>query len=273
MQELNLNELQTIGLKILIDFHNFCSNSDLKYSLAYGTLIGAIRHKGFIPWDDDIDVIMPRPDYERFCKTYKSNKYKISSYECDSDCRVTFCRVYDDNLTIVKSFIPWNKKEHGAWIDVFPVDAAEDDYDEFSKRVAHIYKSFKKLQRHRRGILHFSSSLNTKSLFHLLIKKIIYMNGALVTIYMKKVIKEATKYKFGSTHHWGLIAFNSYGNRDYHKNELFADIIDVDFEHFKFKALVGYDEYLRNIYGDYMQLPPEEDRKPKQTYLHVYWKE
>ena len=68
------------------------------------------------------------------------------------------------------------------------------------------------------------------------------------------------------------VFIDTYGIKDYHHNSLFEDIIDVDFEQYSFKSLKGYDEYLRNLYGDYMQLPPEKDRKPRQSYMHVYWK-
>ncbi len=74
MKELTLSDVKAVSLDILKDVHEFCIAHDIKYSLAYGTLIGAIRHKGFIPWDDDIDIVMPRPDFERFFKEYKSEK-------------------------------------------------------------------------------------------------------------------------------------------------------------------------------------------------------
>ena len=70
MQELTLKELQQASLDILKDVHSFCEANQIQYSIAYGTLIGALRHKGFIPWDDDVDIVMPRPDFERFCKIY-----------------------------------------------------------------------------------------------------------------------------------------------------------------------------------------------------------
>ena len=80
MKEMTLREVQLFELDILKDVHEFCMANHINYSLAYGTLIGAIRHKGFIPWDDDRDIVMPRPDHDRFCRTYKSEAgYEIFS--------------------------------------------------------------------------------------------------------------------------------------------------------------------------------------------------
>ena len=95
MKEMTLREVQLFGLEILKDVHHFCTLNGIRYSLAYGTLLGAIRHKGFIPWDDDIDIVMPRPDYEKFCKTFKSDAgYDIFS-PVEGDCYLGYARVCD----------------------------------------------------------------------------------------------------------------------------------------------------------------------------------
>ena len=273
MRELTLKELQDFCLNILDDVHHFCVSNNIRYSLAYGTLIGAIRHKGFIPWDDDVDIIMPRPDYERFCKTYKSVKYKVSSYEVDSDCRMTYARVFDDNRTIVKSYLPWNKKEHGAWIDLFPLDGAEDNYEEYKGRVSAISQVFDKLQFRRSILANVSFRFNFITNAKIIIKKILCFNTNFNQL-IETIIGLSKRIEYGKTHHWGMTVFiDSYGIKDYHESILFEDVVDVEFEGHLFKSLIGYDAYLRNMYGDYMLLPPEDERVARQTYLHVYWKE
>ena len=80
MKAISQEEIRSIQIAILNSVDAFCRKNNLKYSLAYGTLIGAVRHKGFIPWDDDIDIIMPRPDYDRFVAKYKDSVYDVLSY-------------------------------------------------------------------------------------------------------------------------------------------------------------------------------------------------
>lgn len=127
MKELTLRELQNEELNILKDVHSFCKKNNIRYSLYGGTLIGALRHKGFIPWDDDIDIIMPRPDYDRFCKNYKSVNYKVADMHSEKSFMLAFARVYDDKRTTSISTYPWISKDVGVWIDVFPADGLSLD--------------------------------------------------------------------------------------------------------------------------------------------------
>ena len=100
MKEMTTTDIQQVSLDILKDVHSFCQKEGIKYSLAYGTLIGAIRHKGFIPWDDDVDIMMTRPEYERFIRAYKSsNGYELLPEGKDS--MIAMARVYDRQKTQV----------------------------------------------------------------------------------------------------------------------------------------------------------------------------
>ena len=136
-------EVQQVSLDILRDVHTFCVQNGIRYSLQGGSLLGAIRHEGFIPWDDDIDIIMPRPDYERFCSSYKSSKnYKLICKGNDV-CYLLFARVCDMENTYVNSDLcPWTNQKTGVWIDVFPADGAEDDINEAKKHIEKAIKLF-----------------------------------------------------------------------------------------------------------------------------------
>ena len=109
MREMTLKEIQQVSLGILKDIHKFCVEHDIQYSLCYGTLLGAIRHKGFIPWDDDIDITMPRPEFDRFIKSYQSEKgYRLFAAENndgDTEVSVPFARVCEMQRTFVDTGI------------------------------------------------------------------------------------------------------------------------------------------------------------------------
>ena len=272
MKELTLIELQQMSLDILRNVHAFCEANHIRYSLAYGSLIGAIRHKGFIPWDDDIDIIMPRPDYEKFSSLYKSDKYIFSSKDVDRDCLLSFGRVCDVKRTMVRTSIPWHRNTYGVWIDVFPVDAAEDDFNQFTKRIATNSKLLLMLQHSRRACGHLPKGSPLLLQLKQLARKLLFLNGAFCSCIIKSIDLHARRFEYGSTGHWGLLSFNSYKEKDYHDNSLFSKITSVEFEGEKFYALAGYDTYLRQLYGDYMQLPPIDQQKPKQSYLRFYWK-
>ena len=131
MKVMTLREIQLFTLEILKVTHNFCVENNIKYSLSYGTLIGAVRHKGFIPWDDDVDIMMLRPDYDRFCQTFQAPGYQVVSRQTRKDCLISFARVCDIRETDVTSMEPWIRRQGnlGLWIDIFPIDSVTDDSD------------------------------------------------------------------------------------------------------------------------------------------------
>ena len=98
---MTLQEVQAINLEMMEEIHLFCVRNNIRYSLAYGSLIGAVRHEGFIPWDDDIDIMMPRPDFEVFSRSFQSQKGFILSSVYSNETYVNYTRVYD-NRTIVR---------------------------------------------------------------------------------------------------------------------------------------------------------------------------
>ena len=272
---LTLNEIQAQSLEILQTVHDFCIANGIKYSLAYGTLIGAIRHNGFIPWDDDIDIIMPRADYEKFVNSFHAPGLEIAS-EKDYNYYLNYCRIFDTVKTASKTILPVGKNyQGGVWIDVFPADGVSDNYQEFSRNVNSVKINWRKQLRYRYAQSSFSDIFRTCNIKDLLILTVIKLSGQGLKYLDRnnRIVREnAIQIPYGSTKHWSQLVVLDDGTRNYQLVEDFDKTIDVQFEGRTFKIMKGYDRVLRNIYGDYMQLPPVDQRKPKHGHLAIFWK-
>ncbi|MBQ6761666.1 MAG: LicD family protein [Bacteroidales bacterium] len=275
MKELTLREIQAQSLEILQAVHDHCIANGIKYSLAYGTLIGAIRHKGFIPWDDDVDIIMPRPDYERFVASFSAPGLGLVC-EKDPDYYLNYCRVFDTVKTGSSTFLPIGKNyQGGMWIDVFPADGVSDDKEEFVRNIGEVKKNWMMQLRYRYSLASFRDILRTCGIKDFLILMAIKLSGQgrkKLDANNAVVRNNAVRIPYGNTEHWSQLCILDDGIRNYQLCEDFDETIDTEFEGRSFKIMKGYDRVLRNIYGDYMQLPPEEQRQPKHGHATLYWK-
>ena len=123
MREIGFSEIKRVALDILKDVAHFCDTHDIRYVLAYGTMLGAVRHKGFIPWDDDIDIMMPRDDYNRFIKLYNDHnpRYQVYSIENDDSYTYTMAKVFDQETVMIDNTLWRNFDKAGVFIDIFPL--------------------------------------------------------------------------------------------------------------------------------------------------------
>lgn len=274
MKELTLKEIQQESLKILLDVHRFCESNGIRYSLAYGTMIGAARHKGFIPWDNDIDIYMPRPDYIRFCHTYKSDQYGIIS-EYDQDCYINFCHIYEKEKTVAYTLRKVAKGfEGGVWIDVFPMDGAPDDHDEFEQKMLQMSVDWNKLMYLRKAACGLAGIKNAYTWKEALVFAFNYFLTPLnhtINQICKKLREEAQSIPFGSTGRWTDYSCIHIGDDNFHKIDEWDRIGTAEFEGHTFRMLQDYDIILRRRYGDYLQLPPESKRIPN-GHDRFYWK-
>ncbi|MCR5561188.1 MAG: LicD family protein [Bacteroidales bacterium] len=279
MKQLTQKELQQESLKILKEVDAFCKANGIRYSMAYGTLLGAVRHKGFIPWDDDIDIVMMREDYDRFCREYKSDRYELFCSARNSDAYVAYARVADMRDTESRTYIPWagNRQDQGVRIDVFPLDYAPDDEKEQLQQ----YKLFCTLydfsNRVRKANVKAIPGLPLK--FH--IKRLVHSNrynrrlarqtaeeaAAWLEFLQRKLCAKPTK-------HLSQYACPDRNIREWFDVEDFENLIELPFEDTSFSAPANYDKVLTEWFGDYMQLPPEKDRKWRSLgYIRLFWKD
>jgi len=273
MTEMTLQEVQRVSLDILTDVHEFCESHNIKYSLAYGTLIGAIRHKGFIPWDDDIDIVIPRPDFDRFCRDFQSAQgYKLYVPEAENNY-LTFARVCDNERTQTRTNSPWSPEQTGVWIDVFPLDGLPDDEVHFFDLVKNIRKIEKIEMRLRTGkLLKFKDIMDVKHFVYCMIKRILYFRYDLFPL-IHQHVELLRKNHFDDMSYCGQLCCMDYPEKEHNPKTDFDHYILMPFCDTHFYVMNGYDNILRRYYGDYMQLPPKHKQvPPQQSYIKFYWK-
>ena len=268
-RQLGLKDIQRVSLDILKDVHAFCISNGINYSLAYGTMLGAVRHKGFIPWDDDIDIIMPRPDYERFKKSFKSSKGNVLVTEDES--YIAFSRVCDTQRTKTgKSLWPWSKKELGLWIDIFPLDAIENDKQKFHDKIQRLESLSTKQIKARNAKVLPSMSFGVIQSIKQLVKNIFYL-GLDINRINNKIIAEATQTHWDDSSVCSQLVCGT-SIKEFYNKSLFSKTILMPFEDSEFCVAEGWNVFLSSYYGDYMKLPPEEDREQHTSFVKFYWK-
>lgn len=269
MKEIFNEDVKEIQLGILDNVAKFCEINKIKYSLSGGTLLGSIRHGGYIPWDDDIDILMLREDYNKFIKTYNlvNDKFQVLSPRSNIEYPFPFAKVIDDNTILIENNSNMNKFELGINIDIFPIDSVPDC------EIA-INELIKRINRFKRILiiksLRVSPDRKAWKNVAIVLGKITYSvyNPNRVS---KKINKIALRYSQINSKKRGCLVWG-YGKKEILDGYIFENIISNQFEGYKFKIIKDYDLYLTSLYGNYMELPPKEDRISHHNY-RAYMKE
>lgn len=251
MQAIGIEEVKKIQKEILDEVVAFCDNNNIRYFLAYGTLLGAIRHKGYIPWDDDIDIHMPRPDYEKFIALYnkqKDSKYEVVTHEENRKYHVPFAKIFRKG-TLVKEFF-YKQSVFGVYVDIFPLDGIK------SKWQAYICGQCIRCMYIKTMIFCERQTFARKA--RLAVTKLILLPFSSHFI-LKNMRRIATRHEYDKCNK--VCSFGSRtAMREILPREVFDEHTNVTFEGSNYRAPKGYDRYLTSKYGNYMQLPPEEKR-------------
>ena len=225
-----LNRIKDVEKQILCKYIEICEKYHLRYFVAFGTLLGTVRHKGFIPWDDDIDVGMPREDYERFLQIAQKEcgeEYFLQTVDTDPEYHLYFAKLRMNRTRFVENSLQKSGSITGFYIDIFPYDEISDDEAEMEKQLNRAVRwgmilSIYKVKEPQIGQYGPAKDFVMRSIWHIL-------HGADA----KKWIIE--------------------------KKEI-EQLVDVPFENITVKIPCGYDAILTRCYGDYMKLPDEKDR-------------
>lgn len=257
-----VKKIQNVVYGILCDIDDFCKENNITYFLSGGTCLGAVRHKGFIPWDDDADIMMPRKEYERFLNLFPKahpEKYGVGSLKNDSEWQRQFARVWDIHTVLKHKTL--NEKEMGVFVDIFPIDGLPSG--KYAQKM--YYANIKILNSLKNAS--FKTAFQEHEKF-ILIKKIL---GVIVKpfgphFFSECMDKYAKKYEFESSKYVCVSLAAHYGERETIHRKYMSKAVRLPFEGRTFPVPVGYKKYLSNLYGNYMEIPKDAEEN---GYTHL----
>ena len=264
---ISADEIKTIQLDVLQAIDTFCTQHNLIYSLACGTLLGAVRHKGYIPWDDDIDIYLLRRDYNQLVLSFPEkfhDFYELISLERNENWDRPYAKAFD-NRTIFQEDAN-NSVTIGINIDIYPIDDVPDEEDDWLK-----YDRFRRLLQRMSEVKMIRLSRNRSVLKNLTIFALkiplLWLSRRRFALFLDKFIQKHNEKGYDSVFECaqGLLQKNKFSK------SLFNSVVRMPFEDRTFFGFEDYDSYLSNGYGNYMQLPPEEKRVTHHAFT-AYWK-
>lgn len=267
-----LRKLQLVELEILEEVVRVCQKYNITYQLFSGTLLGAIRHKGFIPWNDDIDIVLLREDYNKlidYLKIELNSKYFLQTIETDKNYVHPFARVRKNNTVAIQEHYAKINMHHGIFIDIFPLDYYNDKkmIGKIHLKLLYFFRKLKFLK---------ISTINQKT-FKSPFKNLIMFFISLIPLRIivkteDKLIKCFKKKKEFSI---SLLAESERDVLDLYKTNksVFLKVIKIEFEGSDFLGPINYDEVLNKIFGDYQKLPPISDRHPHHRIKEITFNE
>jgi lipopolysaccharide cholinephosphotransferase len=266
MKIIEQEELKKIQLHILKKVDIYCKEHKIQYFLAYGTLLGAVRHKGFIPWDDDIDIAMNREDYTQFISGFSDEYLKVYSLSNSKQCRFPFAKVYDSRTGVFEG--SYNKtNEFGVNIDIFPIDVVPDDKKKRQKliRKARFWQMLSKIKLSRvSGIMTLKQNL-------IILPGRILLAAVPLTYMAKKIESISFSLNNTNSNYVGFMVWG-YGEREMFKKEIFSETVEMPFEDMLAPVPKEYDKVLTSLFGSYMEYPPLDKQVSQHDFI-AFWNE
>ena len=262
MTRLTLDQIRDIQIEILNELDDFCKENGITYFLCNGTLLGAVKYQGYIPWDDDIDVCLLREDYERLLRLYSarsSERFELLASHTTDSYFFPFAKLSDRTTRLVEANLN-NGVELGVNIDIFPID----NYGNTEAELKRLFRRFCRLRKHLNWskMNRFRSSTVVKTVGKWVLSLPYRLVGS--KYYCCRMERLAVKRE--PTEYVGDCVWGFYGIGEAHKRAVFSESVPVLFEGREYPAPIGYDAYLHGLYGDYRLDPPPE----KQCTHHSY---
>ena len=267
MKRITTQERKNIQLTLLDEIDSFCRANGLRYTLAYGTLLGAVRHKGYIPWDDDIDIAMLREDYDKFVANFKvSDKPYVVVHDYTNDVTYDqpFAKVSDERTIFYEKGT--YAKDVGLFVDVFPIDNL---YDTEEQSVEYLKKiRWVKILRDVKYLKPSNNRKTWKNVGIILVRPFLF--GISIRKLTGKILEHAKKRENILSKYVGVVCDTFIHYESVIERSVFENYIDLQFEDRVYKCIRDYDRYLTNEYGDYMT--PVKDRPSHNIEENSFWK-
>ncbi len=274
-KRIHVDELKNLEKEILVFIKNFCDSNEIIYFLSGGTLLGALRHQGFIPWDDDIDIMLPRPDYEKFIKMFPRHPYlKLCVNSNHPNYPFAFATVNDTRTVKVEDKLRSEVSEClSVNVDVFPIDGLPDSVEdsiEFFKKIK-MCQNMQECATKKFGkgpSLHATILKNAGILVYRILEK---FGLSSISDKVQKFASTAMLYPYEKSKYVGVTAISHYGIKERNVKDDYFPVRKVIFEGEEFNCPNNYDVYLSQLYGDYMTIPPIEMQQTHHT-SNCFWR-